>query len=241
MRLLDKITIYYLIIVFLISLYILGIPQFGITNILWQFLPPVLTTIVASTIINYIKVRTWPRLISPIITGLIIGLTAQFGASPLILSLIGAAAMIIKSFVKLDGKHIFNPAAAGLLIGMIFFSSFPAWWGGGGYQGVFLIWIPILLYKLKRWAPILGFLLPLIIVSGFGMLTSASLLFFISVMLIEPKTSPLSIKNGLIYGLIVGVGFVLFSQTNLDPLIPSLLIGNLGSRFLGQLLYNDSL
>lgn len=236
MRILDRITIYYLIIAFLILLYILAIPQFGLKSILWQFLPPVLATTVAGILLDYLKLKRWSKPITPVITGLIIGLTAEFGAGAVTLSLIGILAMAIKFFVRFSGKHIFNPAGAGLFAGMIFLSSYPAWWGGGGNTWIFLIWIPILLYKLKRWAPVAGFILPLIIASGFGILTSTSLLFFISVMLIEPKTSPYAINSGLIYGAVVGTGYLLFSQTNIDPFIPSLLIGNLGGRLLEKIL-----
>ena len=75
-----------------------------------------------------------------------------------------------------------------------------------------------------------GFLLPVVIFNGINVLLSSSLLFFISVMLIEPKTSPAEIKLGLIYGLVVGTGYLIFNY--FDPLITSLLIGNLGARLL---------
>lgn len=183
-----------------------------------QGLPPVLATVI---------VGGWTRPLTPLITGLIIGLVAQFGASPMTLVIIGVAAMVIKFLVKWDGRHIFNPAASGLLIGM-FLGSYPSWWVGGENIWIFLIWIPILLYKLKRWAPMVGFLLPTVLIGGFTILTSASALFFTSVMLIEPKTSPADIKLGLIYGVVVALGYIILGRfSQLDPLILSLLIGNL--------------
>lgn len=235
MRLLDKITIYYLIIAFLILLYILGIPQFGLRNILLQFFPPVLAATTSGIILDYVEVRRFKKPITPLITGLIIGLVARFSETPLNLIIISISAMIIKFLIKWENRHIFNPAAAGLLIGSLLLNSYPAWWGGG-HPLIFLIWIPVMLYKMRRIAPIVGFLLPVILFNGISILTSTALLFFLSVMLIEPKTSPSAFKNGLIYGLIVGVSFIIFSQTNLDPLIYSLLLGNLGGRLLGKIL-----
>lgn len=234
MKLLGYFSIYHLVILFLLSLYFFGILSFGIEKVAWQAIPPVLATTLAGAVFDYLELKRWSKPITPFITGLIIGLTAQFGASPFVLAAIGFLAMAIKFLIKWDGRHIFNPAASGLFLGMILFSSYPAWWGGSDKPWIFLIWIPILLLKFKRWAPMMGFLIPLVIKDGWQIVTSGSLLFFISVMLIEPKTSPTDIKNGLIYGLVVGAFYFLVSSfTKFDPFIPSLLIGNLTQRVLG--------
>ena len=136
---------------------------------------------------------------------------------------------------KNNSRHIFNPAGAGIVAGMLIFGSYPAWWVGGEYIWAYLIWIPIILYKMKRWAPMVGFLAPQILTGGFAILSSASGLFFLSVMLIEPKTSPSSLKLGLIYGALVGVGFIVLGRfSNFDPLTISLLFGNLTQRMLGK-------
>lgn len=231
MNLLNKISIYYLIIFFLVSLYILGIFNFGWQKVLWQFFPAVLVTTLAGAIFDYFELKRWTRPQTPLITGLIIGLVAQFGEGPLVLAAIGISAMAIKFLVKLGSQHIFNPAASGLLLGMMLFSSTPSWWVGGENPWIFLIWTAILLWKMKRWAPMLGFLLPLVILNGASALLSSSLLFFMSVMLIEPKTSPAGHKNGLIYGLIVAAGYVgLSNLTTVDPFIPALVFGNLTRR-----------
>ena len=229
-------SIYHLVITFLLLLYFLGFLQFGFEKIAWQFFPPVIATTIAGVILDYIELKRWTLPKTPFITGLIIGLIGQFGESALTLSIIGVLSMSIKFFIKWQGRHIFNPAAAGILAGMLIFNSQPSWWSGGGSILPFLIWIPIFLYKFKRWAPMVGFLVPLIIFSGIRILASSSLLFFLSVMLIEPKTSPYEVKNGLIYGVIVGLGYILFSQTRLDPLITSLLVGNLGARLLQKVI-----
>lgn len=234
MKLLDKITIYYLIIGFLILLYIVGIFQYGLLNITRQLLPPVLAAIIAGSIFDYLETNRWQRPTTPLITGLIIGLVGRFGEQPVNLIIIAILAMAIKFLIKLDNRHIFNPAASGLLVGLLLLNSYPAWWGGSGFPPVFLFWIPVMLYKMKRWAPVAGFVVPAVIFSGINILASGSLLFFLSIMLIEPKTSPFDTKIGLVYGFLVGVGYLLFSQTTLDPLISSLLVGNLGARLLGK-------
>lgn len=227
-------SIYQLIIIFLLILYFLGIVNFGMGMVLLQSFPAILSTTIFGALFDYFELKRWTNPKTPFISGLIIGLVAQFGASPLVLIGIGFAAMLVKFLVKWDGRHIFNPAASGLFLGMIF-SSYPSWWVGGEQIWIFLIWIPILLYKMKRWAPMVGFLLPLIVGHGLSILTSSSLLFFVSIMLIEPKTSPADTKNGLIYGFVVSIFYFLTSSfTKFDPVIPALLIGNLTNKILAR-------
>lgn len=224
---LDRISIYYLVIIFLLSLYFLGTFTFGVQQVLLQGLPAVLATVATGLILDYIELKRWTKPLTPLITGLIIGLVAQFGASPIILAIIGISAMAIKFLIKWDGRHIFNPAAGGLLLGM-FLGSYPSWWVGGENFWIYLIWIPILLYKLKRWAPMVGFIVPAVLIGGLTIIVSASALFFISVMLIEPKTSPATVKLGFIYGIVVAVGYLILGRFfQFDPLISSLLIANL--------------
>lgn len=227
---LKRFSIYQLVIAFLLSLYILGSLQFGFEKVLPQFLFAVSGATISGIFFDFLELKRFQKPLTPFITGLIIGLTAQFGEDQLKLFLIGAIAMLIKFGVKMEGRHIFNPAAGGLLAGMLLLNSAPSWWSGGSNTLPFLIWIPIFLLRFRRWAPIVSFTLLLIFFHGISVVFSSSLLFFVSVMLIEPKTSPVETKAGLIYGSLVGVGYVFFSNLGIDPLIPSLLLGNLGAR-----------
>lgn len=232
-RFLKEIDLYYLVVTFLLILYFLGTLTFGIEKVLAQALPSVLTTFVIGGLFYLFWQKKWQFPWTFLISGLIIGLVSQFGEEAFKLLAIAVAAMIIKLVVRIDNQPLFNPAASGLLLGQLFFSSHPSWWGTQTFW-IFLLWIPILLYKLKRWTPIVGFLLPLVAVNGLGILTSSPLLFFLSVMLIEPMTSPVLAKTGLIYGLVVAIVYLIFTQTTvlLDPLISSLLIGNLTYRLM---------
>ncbi len=226
-------SIYQLLTAFLLTLYAIGFVFFGVEKVLWQTIPAVLATVAFGMVFDFLETKRWAFSPSVAISGLIIGLTAQFLEKPPTLFLIGFLAMAVKFLIKLDGGHIFNPAASGLFLGQIFFSSYPSWWAGGVHWAIFLIWIPILMYKLKRWAPIAGFILPLVALEGIGILTSSSLLFFTSVMLIEPKTSPARVKPGLLYGFAVAVMYLIFkNMLTFDSLIISLLLGNLIARLL---------
>lgn len=235
MTILDKISIYYFVIAFLLSLYVVGAFTFGVQQVLLQALPAILATVASGLILDYLELKRWTKPLTPLITGLIIGLVAQFGESSVKLAAIGVTAMVIKFLIKWDNRHIFNPAGSGLFVGLLLLFSHPSWWVGGANVWPFLIWIPILLYKMRRWAPMVGFLLPLLLTGGPTVLTSASTLFFTSVMLIEPKTSPATVKAGLVYGLVVAASYLIISRLfQFDPLVPSLLIGNLTARVLGR-------
>lgn len=227
MKILESTSIYYLIIIFLLALYTLGIFGFGLVPVVKQLIPPVVATVAAGVLLDYLELKRWTRPLTPLITGLIIGLTSEFGAGPLMLALIGVSAMVIKFVVKWNGRHIFNPAGAGLLVGM-FFGSYPSWWAGGENIWIYAIWIPLLLYKTKRWAPMVGFLVPAALIGGVNIIFSGSGLFFLSVMLIEPKTSPATRLLGLLYGLVIAISFFLFGKFfQFDALVSALLLGNL--------------
>ncbi|MBI2039637.1 RnfABCDGE type electron transport complex subunit D [Candidatus Microgenomates bacterium] len=234
MKFISRFSLYHLVIIFLLSLYILGSFKFGMQKVFWQLTPTLVAAVATDAILKYLKLKRWVISLSAIISGLIIGLTGQFGEKSYILVVMAVTAMVIKAFVRLDGRHIFNPAGSGLLIGLLF-SSFPSWWVGGENFWIYLIWLPILLYRMKRWAPMVGFLLPLVILHGLNILTSSSILFFTSVMLIEPKTSPATVKLGLVYGLVVSVGYLIIGRFfQFDPFVSSLLIGNLTQRILAR-------
>lgn len=206
----------------------MGVVQLGIVPTLAQVLPPVMTTFLSGLLFDYLEQKKWSITPGPIISGLILGLVAQFGEEPAALAVMGVAAMAIKFSVKWRGRNIFNPAASGLLVGMVLLSSYPAWWAGELVPWMFALWIPGLLLKFKRWAPMVGFLVPVILVSGVEVVSSGSLLFFLSVMLIEPMTSPSKTRAGLVYGVVVAAGYlVLANFSQFDPLIPALLFGNL--------------
>lgn len=236
MKFLDKMSLYHLIVIFLVSLYFLGALTFGPAKVFWQAIPAVSAAIITDAILRFFRLKRWIISQTALISGLIIGLVAQFGESALSLVAIAVAAMIIKFLVRFNGRHIFNPAATGLFAGFIFLSSFPSWWVGGQNLWLFLIWIPILLIKQRRWAPMVGFLVTYVAGNGLNIFTSNSLLFFLSVMLIEPKTSPFQVKSGLVYGVVVALGYLLLGHvSSIDPLITSLLIGNLIGRLLQKI------
>lgn len=232
-----RVNIYYSLIGLLVILAALGMVQFGVASVLVQVLSPLFATTISGAFFDYLEQKKWFITPGPIISGLILGLVAQFGEEPMMLAAMGVAAMAIKFFIKWRGRNVFNPAASGLLVGMVLLSSYPAWWGGELVPWLFALWIPGLLLKFKRWAPMAAFLVPVVLLSGVTIFTSGSLLFFLSVMLIEPMTSPFKTRAGLVYGVVVAAGYLVWTNFPIDPLIPSLLFGNLTARILERYLW----
>lgn len=175
----------------------------------------------------FTKIRGVPPFLmsAAIVSGLIIGLLVH---DPLLATLASILAMTVKNFLRIADQHIFNPAAAGILGVSLLMGAEVSWWGVSWQQS----FIPILIlltptivsaFYMKRWKIILPFL----IIYGLTNKTyfDPTVIFFATVMLPEPKTSPNDTWQQMAFGSLVALatGFLNFA----DPLITSLLLGNL--------------
>ncbi|OGH51157.1 MAG: hypothetical protein A3G13_02360 [Candidatus Levybacteria bacterium RIFCSPLOWO2_12_FULL_37_7] len=187
---------------------------------------------------------------------LVIGLILTLVVSPNLpwfaISIIGILAVVSKNFLRFNSRHIFNPAAFGLIIGSLFFEHTVSWWGVSSQQFriqnlEFIIPFLILLspglisqYRIKRFRITLFFLVVYFI---FQIIFNAkyffdpTILFFSLVMLPEPMTTPNNHTRQIIFGTFIAVfsilisfpifHFLLLTFNSSDPLLLSLLIGNL--------------
>ncbi len=169
-----------------------------------------------------------------------------------VLVLIGILAMLSKYLLAIRGKHIFNPAALGAFVAGALFQNGAIWWVG---SSVFLPFVAalgfLLVRKIRREALFLSGILSALItlyfvnilqgtltvsLSEFGtffllVFSSWPLLFFASVMLTEPTTTPPTKFSQIIYGSITGVLFGLplyFDRISMSPEL-ALLVGNIYS------------
>ena len=194
-----------------------------------------------------------------LVTGSIVGLLTSPDLPWYVPIIVGIIAMFSKNFIRFSNRHIFNPAAFGLLVGSIIFNQDISWWGVSFQQFsifnfqfsiAFLILLSpafVSIIRMKRYRITLSFLITYIVVnkilnSQFIILNSIldpTLLFFSIVMLLEPLTSPNNHARQIIFGIFVALASVLVSfpilnsipplagLNSLDPLIFSLLLGNL--------------
>lgn len=174
------------------------------------------------------------------------------------LFVIAVLAIAYKNFLRISGRHIFNPAGFGLFVGSLMFPDAISWWGVSFQQfSIFhreatsFAYFPFSIYflvllspllisivRMRRHRIILSFLVTYVLLqtilnSKLSILNSfdPTLLFFSLVMLPEPMTTPNRRMWQIIFGIFVAVLSLIVSPLTqnfqLDPLITSLLIGNL--------------
>ncbi len=178
-----------------------------------------------------------------IVTGLILTLIIDPSDLWWQILVIAASAMAKKNFLRIGSRHVFNPAASGLLIGWVLFGLNPSWWGPSFYSGSWLNIQNLLIlvavigifyvsgYRLKRYYSMAAYLVILGVLSAitsasfspqsiFATLLSPGTLFYAFLMLPEPMTSPVNKKRQMIYGATVAVLFTvlvfIFNNTNLS-------------------------
>ncbi len=216
----------------------------------------VLFTVGSDLLFVYLRKYTLFVPYAAMVTGLILGLTINpllpwYGI--LLISIIASAS---KHFVQVSNRHIFNPAAIGLVVGNILLHDTVSWWGVS-FQVLKLAPLNVVAFlvlllpffvsgvRMKRIGSIGAFLLVYFVllflqnnVSPPAIITDPTVLFFAITILPEPMTSPIILRRQILYGAFVASAAIVyfylpFSRsllaTNLlpDGLLPFLLLGNL--------------
>lgn len=189
----------------------------------------VVFTVFFDLVLTYLKSKTFFIPWSALVTGLIIALIISPNALWYQVAVICALAMAGKNFLRINNRHLFNPAALGLFLGGIFFNLDVSWWGVSAVVFLILL-LPgyVSFYKMRRFGSILSFLVFYNLLSGFKLLLDPTTIFFALVMLPEPMTSPFDLKKQILYGAIVATAALVLSYFPIFPdvLIPALLLGN---------------
>jgi Na+-translocating ferredoxin:NAD+ oxidoreductase RnfD subunit len=154
---------------------------------------------------------------SAAISGAIVGLLVAPGADLLFAWSASVAAIASKKLLVFrEGKHIFNPAAFGLVVAMLIFGNRINWWGNTSVVLV-ILGAGLILIRLRRLSlPFAYFIARL---AGIVLLTGPDAgramlllpnLFFAFIMLVEPKTSPGKRGEQWIFGGACGLLATLF-------------------------------
>ena len=229
-------------------------PQF---SKLTSFLLAVGSTVLADLI--FLKLRSikpfFPK--AGLVTGLIIWLLFAPNLPLYEIVAVGVIAMAAKHLLRIDKRHIFNPAGLGsFLVGTVF-SHEISWWGVSWQQlsltnfkllsGFLLLLVPglISVIRLRRWGTIGAFwsvyLLGTWVIQvgsgqNFHLNLDPTTLFFSLVMLPEPVTTPIHYSPQIWFGFFVGIISLLVSLPQFsaflpvilaDSLVLALLLGNL--------------
>jgi len=163
----------------------------------------------------------------------------------------GLIATLSKYLLRIKKKHLFNPAAITAVILDLAGSGAVIWWVGSLVLAPFAFIIGILIVrKLRRFDLFLPFVLAsLVVMLIYGLLaqqsvsdvmmqsiTSWPLIFFGTIMLTEPLTTPPTKKFHIIYGLLVGALFAAQFKIGNFYATPelALVIGNIFSFFVSS-------
>lgn len=189
---------------------------------------------------TYAKTRKLYYPFSSIVSGLLIGFLIHYSQGIVILTFVVLLAFTSKQFLQIKNRHIFNPAAFGVVLSTFIFGESVSWWAtasGGVSLILILLTIPIL-YKLRMLQYTLTFLVGYFIFLNFMqgpqtalVLTADGTVFLFSfIMLTEPMTSSITKFWKLGFGFVVLGGVIinyLLKISIADPLLLSLLVTNL--------------
>ena len=231
-RFLNNITMYRLLLYYLVALLAVAV-VFSVAGIL-PYNPVYLIAsagffTAVSWLFNTVvaRIRKVPmNAESSLITGLILALIIPPDSpqvSFLFLLCASLAALASKYVIAIRGKHIFNPAALGVVVTALFLDQWATWWAGGNLPMLPFVLIGgvLVLRKLRHTDLALAFLgvamlsiLAPVVISGGELLpalksalVNASLFFFAFVMLTEPQTTPPRRTGRILYGALVGLLF----------------------------------
>lgn len=250
---LDQITMYRVVLYVLAAWIVISL-ALSVGGILFftplEIIAAVVVLVLSSVVAHYICKSLWKapaNLESTIITALILFFlfdpTKDLQALGM-LALIGVMGVVGKYILAYRKLHIFNPVALAAFLAAMLGVGYANWWIGTLYLLPFvLLGGAIITTKIRRWplvlativAGLLVNILVLLLTSSFELgsiltfFVSWPIIFFATVMVTEPLSTPAGTKNHILYGALVGA----LSSTPFvfGPLYSSpelaLLVGNL--------------
>lgn len=205
--------------------------------------------------LTYIRFRKVYLPTAAAVSGFLVGLILAPSEPVYVIFLASILASLSKQFLAVGvRRHIFNPAAFGIIGVNLIFGTTVAWWGVSWGKLPLVILVPLMLrilWKLKRLILPISFLITYLLLALLNpalrvgamenptylksylvdLIFDGTILLFALVMLPEPITSRITgyFKYG--FGILVAVSAVLVERiTNLSEIfLPALLLLNLGS------------
>ncbi len=212
-------------IVILLFLIGLGVLQFRFDIPWWHAVGTVGAALLSQFVFDKINGRTFDFR-SPLISSMSLTMLLRTGSVSLSI-LAGFLAVASKYLIRVDGKHVFNPANFGIVMVAVFFSSAwvsPGQWGTAPLLALFVAGLGVLVTtRAKSLDLTAGFLCSYaFLVFGRALwlgdplsiplhqLQNGALLIFAFFMISDPKTTPNARSGRIIYAaLVAGLGFVL--------------------------------
>jgi Na+-translocating ferredoxin:NAD+ oxidoreductase RnfD subunit len=182
---------------------------------------------------------------SSIISGLIIGYVLSSDNPWWIFLLASFLAISSKHLIHFNRKHLFNPAAFGIFLTIVLFGASTQWRG----TYMWYILLPFGLYfisKIQKLEVIIGYGLAGLGLFGIQAVAQKTPLlnifgylnyFYIFIMMIEPKTTPIKKRGKFIFGVSVAVLIFILTEfgVRFDAELCALLLSNLAVPLLNKL------
>lgn len=196
------------LILFLLSFAIFLLVREGDFNFVVTLLIAVASALVVDSLILYLKTKSLQITESSIITGMIIGYVLSADQAWWKFVFAAAIAILAKHLIRFRKKHLFNPAALGIFLSTLIFGTSTQWKG----TYLWFILVPFGIYfarKIKKTEVIIGYaIIALVLFGAQALLKKVPLAnifgyfsyFYIFVMVIEPKTTPLTGPAKYLFG-----------------------------------------
>lgn len=215
------------------------------TSFLFTMLIAIISAMVFESIMLLFKDKKFIVTDSSAISGLIIGYVLSSDNPWWIFLLASFLAISSKHLLHFNRKHLFNPAAFGIFLTVAFFGASTQWKA----TYMWYIFLPFGVYfisKIQKLEVLFGYgLTALGLFGSQAVIQKTPLLnifgyfnyFFIFIMMIEPKTTPVKPRGKFIFGM--GVAVLIFILTEIgvrfDAELSSLLILNLFAPLLNKI------
>lgn len=182
---------------------------------------------------------------SGFITGLIVAIVLAPGSPLWQVAAAVAVGILSKHLIRFQRRQVFNPAAVGVLAAVAFAGAVDGWWADS------LPWLIVLLgafiiMRTRKLPTVIAFVLAwvgtLSVQTGISLAALSAVakalpFFFITVMLIEPMTTPALPRAQVAYGVLTGVlAAILLPIVPAVGLLASLLAANLCAPFINRFL-----
>lgn len=205
----------------------------------WQQTVLALTTATTLEIIlNKLRKQIYYFPDSAIITALIIAMVLPQNLPPYVAIAASATAILAKHFVRINNRHIFNPANLGVVLAAYLFGTFSEWWGASNLLILIVAGFYIIGAKSKLnriYLPAIFLIIYVILGSilqgqsvADRLTANLGLWFFAFIMLPEPQTSPIKTATIALFGTITAIFTVIFETLTFKaPLNLALFFANL--------------
>jgi Na+-translocating ferredoxin:NAD+ oxidoreductase RnfD subunit len=210
----------------------------------------VVSALAVESIVLYVKTKAFRVTESSIITGLIVGYVLSSDQAWWMFVFASSLAILSKYVMRVHKKHIFNPAAMGIFFALIFLNASTQW--KGTYAWYMLAPFGFYFaYKIRKIEIIIGYtIVSLALFGAQAALQNVPLshifgyfsYFYIFVMVIEPKTTPIRPIGKFLFGAgVAGLIFVLTQRgARFDVELFSLLVFNITAQLLDKIPYRKA-